>query len=125
MTVLSSRCLNVSRQDLVSFYQHSWALVYPSLYEGFGLPILEAFRSKTLLMTSSTSSLTEVAGKHAVYTEPDFIDSLKKGLLQLIYISVEERKNMTEQAFKYSQKFSYSKSASSIMQHWRQATNHD
>jgi glycosyltransferase involved in cell wall biosynthesis len=56
--------------ELPALYQGAWALVYPSLYEGFGLPVLEALACGTPVVTSRTASLPEVAGEAALYLDP-------------------------------------------------------
>jgi glycosyltransferase involved in cell wall biosynthesis len=59
------------------------AVAYPSLYEGFGLPLLEAFAAGTPVLTSANSSLPEVAGDAAVYVDPRDPASIAKGILRL------------------------------------------
>lgn len=60
----------ISTDQLVNYYQHAKALIFPSLHEGFGLPILEAFAAGTPVITSNTSSLPEVAGGAAILVDP-------------------------------------------------------
>jgi glycosyltransferase involved in cell wall biosynthesis len=60
------------------------ALVYPSLYEGFGLPILEAMACGTPVLTSAVSSLPEVAGDAALLVEPLEVDSIRDGMERLL-----------------------------------------
>lgn len=60
----------VSRTDLVKLLRGARSLVFPSLYEGFGLPVLEAMMVGTSVITSNTSSLPEVAGEAAEYVNP-------------------------------------------------------
>ena len=59
------------------------AVAYPSLYEGFGLPLLEAFAAGTPVVTSANSSLVEVAGNAAIWVEPHDPASIAAGLLQI------------------------------------------
>jgi len=59
-------------------------LVYPTLYEGFGMPILDAFAAGVPVLTSSTTSLPEVAGDAAEYVDPNDTDSMAAGLLKLL-----------------------------------------
>jgi len=61
---------NISDYELRALLQSALALVYPSLYEGFGLPILEGFASEIPVITSSTSSIPEVAADAALYVDP-------------------------------------------------------
>jgi alpha-1,3-rhamnosyl/mannosyltransferase len=60
------------------------ALVYPSLYEGFGLPILEAMACGTPVLTSDVSALPEVAGGAAVLVDPRDLDSVRDGMERLL-----------------------------------------
>ncbi len=76
----------VTKNELRRLYNSASALVYPSLYEGFGLPILEAFACGCPVVTSNVSSLPEVAGKAAIlvnpYDESDIADGIKTALLR-------------------------------------------
>ncbi len=62
---------HVSDRELAALYQHALALVYPSLYEGFGLPVIEAMALGTPVITSNRSSLPEVAGDAALLVDPE------------------------------------------------------
>ena len=66
----------VPDQDLPSLYRGALFFVYPSLYEGFGLPVLEALRMGLPVLTSDTSSLKEVGGEAALYVDPQNITGL-------------------------------------------------
>jgi glycosyltransferase involved in cell wall biosynthesis len=61
----------VSDEDLVALYNEAVALVYPSLYEGFGLPIVEAFACGTPVLASNVASIPEVAGDAALIFDPE------------------------------------------------------
>lgn len=74
----------VPDEDLPSFYKNAVCFVLPSLYEGFGLPVLEAMASGTIVVTSNVSSLPEVAGKAGIYVDPLSVESIAKGLAQAI-----------------------------------------
>jgi alpha-1,3-rhamnosyl/mannosyltransferase len=71
---------HVDDDELRALYRGAELFAYPSLYEGFGLPVLEAMASGTPVLTSRTSSLPEVAGDAAVYVDPRDIDSIASGL---------------------------------------------
>lgn len=72
----------VADADLPLLYAGASLLTYPSLYEGFGLPVLEAMASGTPVLTSTTTSLPEVAGRAAVLVDAHRIDSIADGLVR-------------------------------------------
>lgn len=65
-----------SNLDLQSLYQCSRGLIFPSLYEGFGLPLLEALLSSTPVLSSNSSSLTEAGGPSSLYFNPTAVEEL-------------------------------------------------
>jgi glycosyltransferase involved in cell wall biosynthesis len=69
---------------LPALYTGAKAFVYPSLYEGFGLPILEAMACGTAVLTSDVTSLPEVAGESASLVDPRSMDDIKEGLTRLL-----------------------------------------
>jgi glycosyltransferase involved in cell wall biosynthesis len=73
----------VSNEDLIGLMGSARALVYPSLLEGFGLPILEGFRSEIPVITSNISSMPEVAGDAALLADPYSADSICTAMLRL------------------------------------------
>ncbi|MDD5464536.1 MAG: glycosyltransferase family 1 protein, partial [Candidatus Moranbacteria bacterium] len=66
----------VPQEDLPALYKNASVFVYPSLYEGFGLPVLEAMNQGTPVITSKTSSLPEVGSDSVVYCDPKSVDDL-------------------------------------------------
>ena len=74
----------VSDSDLPALYAGATLFVYPSLYEGFGLPILEAMACGTPVITSSTSSMPEVAGEAATLCDPTDPEELANAIHTLI-----------------------------------------
>lgn len=74
----------VPAEDLPYWYNAAEVLAYPSLYEGFGLPALEAMACGTPVVTSSTSSLPEVVGQAGMLVEPTDVDALAAALQQVL-----------------------------------------
>ena len=73
----------VAEEDLPSLYRGALALIFPSLYEGFGLPVIEAMACGTPVLTSNTTSLPEVAGDAAFLVSPLSVDEIANGINQL------------------------------------------
>jgi glycosyltransferase involved in cell wall biosynthesis len=74
----------VSDSDLAALYAGSRGLVFPSLYEGFGLPVVEAAASGAPVLTSRVASLPEVAPEDAVLVDPTDIEAIAAGMTQLL-----------------------------------------
>ncbi len=74
----------VSDDDLLALYASCTAFAYPALYEGFGLPVLEAMAAGAPVLTSSVSSLPEVAADAAVLVDPTDVAAIREGLAQLL-----------------------------------------
>ena len=82
---------DASEELLRTCYATTYALIYPSEYEGFGLPILEAMASGTLVATSNVSSMPEVGGDVAYYFDPYSIESMVDTLLRITSLPTDER----------------------------------
>jgi glycosyltransferase involved in cell wall biosynthesis len=74
----------ISEEDLVTMYNLADCYLYPSLYEGFGLPILEAQACGCPVITSTVSSCPEVAGSGALYVDPHDIDDMARAMTKLV-----------------------------------------
>ncbi|WP_163649467.1 glycosyltransferase family 1 protein [Modicisalibacter sp. 'Wilcox'] len=85
-------------------------MAYPSLYEGFGMPVLESLACGTPVLTSDVASLPEVAGDTAVYVEPTSIDSIRQGLHTLLD-DTELRARLSQEGPVRAQHFSWASSA--------------
>jgi glycosyltransferase involved in cell wall biosynthesis len=70
---------------LAQLYQKALAFVFPSLYEGFGLPILEAFSCGCPVALSDSSSFPEVAKEAAIYFDPHIKSSMEEAILKIIH----------------------------------------
>ena len=74
----------VADEDLPALYRSADLFAYPSLYEGFGLPVLEALRCGTATITSGVSSLPEVGGDAARYVDPRRVEEIRGALAELL-----------------------------------------
>lgn len=70
----------VSNEDLVDLYNLAYLFVYPSLYEGFGIPVLEAMQCGTPALTSNTTSLLEVGGEASFLVDPESVSEIHEQL---------------------------------------------
>lgn len=105
----------VPEEDLPALYKQSLFFVYPSLYEGFGLPVLEALRMGTPVVTSDVSSLPEVALDAALYIDPENVSSLVSGMERLIVDSAL-RESLKQASSKGLSRFSWSNFSDKILQ---------
>jgi len=106
---------SVASSDLVMLYNGALALVYPSIYEGFGLPILEAMACGTPVITSNVSSLPEVAGEAALSVDPQDVDALSLALNR-IWSSHELRAELRRKGLARARLFSWEKTARATLQ---------
>lgn len=100
----------VSGADLPSLYKNALCFALPSLYEGFGLPVLEAMKYGCPVVTSNVSSLPEAGGDAALYFNPEDIDDIAKTLESVIQ-NPELRKELIKKGYEQIKKFSWEKTA--------------
>jgi glycosyltransferase involved in cell wall biosynthesis len=100
---------NASDAVLRTSYAQSIALVYPSEYEGFGLPILEAMASGTLVATSNVSSLPEVGGDVALYFDPRDTASIADCLVRIAHMSQAQRADRVARGIMRARAFTWTR----------------
>lgn len=100
----------VPDEDLAVFYKKAICYVLPSLYEGFGLPVLEAMKYGCPVITSKISSLPEAGGEAAIYVDPENIGDIAEKITTVI-TDAHLRNEMREKGKKQLAKFSWEKSA--------------
>ncbi|WP_185204493.1 glycosyltransferase family 4 protein [Chryseobacterium sp. C3] len=94
----------VSMDELAAIYKLADIFVYPSFFEGFGIPVIEALFSKTVVITSNTSCLPEAGGPDSVYVDPEnYLDIQSK--IKFLWDNESERKRRAEKGFEFVQKF--------------------
>jgi len=101
------------------FYDVAKIFVFPSLYEGFGLPPLEAMAHGTPVVTSNTSSLPEVTGNAALLVNPENVFEIQRGLQRALLDPVL-RAQMKQRSYEQAQRFSWTSSVSRILEIYRE-----
>lgn len=102
-------------EDMPALYKNAQCFVLPSLYEGFGLPVLEAMTYDCPVATSNTSSLPEAGGDAAVYFDPANVEDIAK-VVEKVLVSESMRKKMIEKGKEQIKKFSWEKTAQKTLE---------
>ena len=102
--------INANDSQLSFLYKNSTAFIFPSKYEGFGIPVLEAFANKCPVILSNTSSLPEIAGDAAIYFNPNDVENIKESI-KLIINSEKLRNQLIIKGIERLKKFSWKKTA--------------
>lgn len=107
---------------LAAHYQNAAAFVYPSLYEGFGIPPLEAMALGCPVICSNTSSISEVVGDVGEYFDPEHIDSIRTSV-EAVLQSSERRAELTRKGFKKCTEYSWERCANETLAIYRGLVN--
>jgi glycosyltransferase involved in cell wall biosynthesis len=105
---------NIRSNDLPALYQSAIIFVYPSIFEGFGIPILEALNSGVPVITSTGSCFAETGGDAAMYCDPYDIEQIGNTINMLLHNS-GTRQSMIEKGFAHARKFEEDKVAVHLM----------
>ena len=111
--VTQARFLN--DHDMQVLYSKALALIYPSLYEGFGIPILESMACGTAVLTSNRASMPEVAGDAAILFDPYSIDEMAEAILCVLE-DESQRSDMVTKGLNRASHFSLDKSAKDTLE---------
>ncbi|MEM7349172.1 MAG: glycosyltransferase [Acidobacteriota bacterium] len=116
----------VPREDMPLLYAGSLATVFPSLFEGFGIPVVEAMRAGSPVICSSAASLPEVGGQAALYFDPQQVDELVDRLRQVwTTLQIESprgraaREELQAAGFQQAQQFSWQQTAATTLEVFR------
>jgi glycosyltransferase involved in cell wall biosynthesis len=107
----------VPSAELPKLYSLAQGLVFASLYEGFGLPVLEAMACGCPVITSNVTSMPEVGGDSVLYVDPYNVENIAQGMYQLL-TNEELRTNLRHQGLARAKLFSWSKTAKGVRQVW-------
>ncbi len=104
----------VSMNELAAIYKMAEIFIYPSFFEGFGIPVIEALFSETVVITSNTSCLPEAGGPDSVYIDPKNPADIRSKLI-FLWENEQERNRRAEKGLQFVQKFDDEVIAKDIM----------
>lgn len=104
--------------EMFTIYKNAQCFVFPSLYEGFGIPILEAYESECPLVLSNTSCFPEIAEQAGEYFDPENIESIKSAINNVIY-NEERRKELIKLGLEQLKKFSWEKTYNETIEFYK------
>lgn len=104
----------VSEAQLLWLYRNCFGLVYPSLFEGFGLPVLEAMSQGVPVITSNVSSIPEVAGKACLLVDPNEVNSIRDGMERLL-TNKELRTEMQKKSIEQARIFTWAQTGADVL----------
>jgi glycosyltransferase involved in cell wall biosynthesis len=116
-------CDIVQNQDLPGIYQLADLFVYPSIFEGFGIPILEALYSRVPVITSRGSSLNEVGGTYTIYIDPNNVEEMAAAIKKVLCDKDLQEKMITE-GYQHARNFDPEKVTTNIMQVYKMLMLH-
>ncbi len=105
----------VNEDDLKALYLNASMLVFPSLYEGFGLPVLEAMSAEIPVITTRRGALKEIAGDAVLYVEPEDIQAISNAM-RLLISDQRIRNELVLKGKKHIEKFSWRRAAEQTLQ---------
>jgi len=108
--------------DFVHLYKSAECFVFPSLYEGFGLPMLEAMACGTPVITSNITALPEIGGDAAIYVDPYSEEQIAVAMDRIVENSVL-RDTLIEKGYRRAQEFSWRKTAEETLQLYKSCNN--
>lgn len=108
----------VTDLQLAALYSNATALVFPSLYEGFGLPILEAFHFGLPVITSHHSGMAEVAGTAAELVDPLQVESIRAGIVKILSETTQEQQLRAQKMIVRQHAFSWSQAGEQTIDYY-------
>ncbi|RME92514.1 MAG: glycosyltransferase family 1 protein [Bacteroidetes bacterium] len=106
----------VADKDLPRLVGSALGLTYVSLFEGFGVPLLEAMHAEVPILTSKVSSMPEVVGEAGILVDPTSVEDISRGLTQLAYLTAEERAQLILKGRHQRTKFSWEQTTDMVKQ---------
>ena len=106
----------VSDEELVRLYNQATCFIFPSIYEGFGLPTIEAMKCGCPVLVSDIPVLREVCGEAAIYFDPYHIEEIRNTIKQFLKKNEALQSTIIEKGFENVKRFSWEKTAKAIIQ---------
>ncbi len=116
-------CDIIQNQDLPGIYQLADLFVYPSIFEGFGIPVLEALYSKVPVITSKGGCFAEVGGPHTLYVDPNNIEEMAAAIKKVL-TDKELHDLMVREGYRYARNFDEDKVSANMLQVYQKALQH-
>jgi glycosyltransferase involved in cell wall biosynthesis len=110
----------VTDKELIWLYRHCYANIYPSMFEGFGLPVLEGMQFGAPTLTSSSTSMPEVAGNAAILLDPEDTEAWAQAMFRLSR-NGGERDQLSTAALAQAELFKWEQSAAELLQLYKDA----
>ncbi|MGB9834913.1 MAG: glycosyltransferase family 4 protein [bacterium] len=109
----------ISDEDLAGLYHNCLAFVWPSCWEGFGLPVLEAMAAGASVLTSNVTSLPEISGGCALLVDPLSVEEIKEGIMRLVF-DESLREKMRKKGKVWAQQFTWENTVKKTIEIWRE-----
>lgn len=104
-----------TQEQLVNLYQNAEFFIYPSYYEGFGFPVLEAMASKSPVITSNISSMPELMPNKDWLINPYDEESIARKMQEIMDLTPQEKKTLVDNNFRYASNFTWKKTAKAYL----------
>lgn len=109
----------VNANDLGALFKGSEIFIFPSLYEGFGIPIIEAMATKIPIITSNVSSMPEIAKNHAIIIDPCNVSDITQSIYDLL-TNKKLKRTLVASGYKYAKEFNWDKCAKQTLKIYNQ-----
>jgi len=113
---------HIPQEELIGLYKLAACLVFPSFYEGFGLPVVEAFATGCPVVSSSGGSLVEIVGDAAYIVDPAEVKTIVEGIKEIL-TNAELKRQLVSKGYKQVKKFTWSKTAAETANVYKSVLN--
>lgn len=111
----------LSQVDMIAVYAGADLCIYPSIVEGWGIPVTESLALGTPIVTSNTSAMPEAGGEHARYFDPHDLDSMATAIVDAVDNYVPAWPSIRDAAIRRARELTWAKTASGVLAAYREA----